>query len=71
MTVPSDQGFDPAVHLTRMDIAVDNQVVPCTLRVELKQSRTDPFKQGIFLFVGKTESDICPVAAILAYLAVR
>ena len=70
MTVPSDQGFDPAVHLTRMDIAVDNLVAPCTLKVQLKQSNTDPFRQGIFLFVGKTESDICPVSAILTYLAV-
>ena len=71
MTVLSDQGFDPAVYLTRIDITVDNQVALCTLRVQLKQSKTDPFRQGIFLFVGKTESDICPVAAILAYLAVR
>ena len=70
MTVPSDQGFDPAVHMTRMDIAVDNQVAPCTLRAQLKQSKTDPFRQGIFLFVGKTKLDIWPVSAILAYLAV-
>ena len=52
MTIPSDKGFNPAVHLTRMDIAVDNQVAPCTLRVQLKQSKTDQFGQGIFLFVG-------------------
>ena len=69
MMVPSDQGFDQAVHLTRMDI--DNHVAPCTLWVQLKQSKTDRFRQGIFLFVGKTESDICSVAAMLAYLAVK
>lgn len=71
MTVPSDQEFDPAIHLTKKDLALDNQIAPCTVRVRLKQSKTDPFRQGISLFVGRTGSDLCPVAAILAYLAVR
>ena len=71
MTVPNDHEFDPAVHLTKKDITVDNQTAPHTLQVRLKQSKTDPFRQGIYLFVGKTGSDLCPVSAVLAYLAVR
>ena len=71
MTVPNDHDFDPAVHLTKKDITVDNQTAPHTLQVRLKQSKTDPFRQGIYLFVGKTGSDLCPVSAVLAYLAVR
>ena len=71
MTVPNDHDFDPAVHLTKKDITVDNQTAPHTLQVRLKQSKTDPFRQGIYLFVGKTGSDLCPVSAVLAYLVVR
>ena len=61
MTVPSDQDFDQSVHLTKKYLAVDNQTAPNSLRVHLKQSKTDPFWQGIILFVGKTGSDLCPV----------
>ncbi len=71
MTVPSDSDFDPTVHLTKEDLALDNQDAPSMLRVNLKQSKTDPFRRGIQLFVGKTRTDLCPVAAILAYLVVR
>ena len=42
----------------------------CTTRI-LKQSKNDTFRRGIYLYVGRTGSDLCPVAAILAYLAVR
>ncbi len=41
------------------------------IRVTIKQSKTDPFRKGIDLFIGKTESDLCPVAAILGYLVAR
>ena len=40
MTVPSDHEFDPAVHLTRSDIAIDNKVNPRVMQVFLKQSKT-------------------------------
>lgn len=71
MTVPNDREFDPAVHLTKEDLALDNQESPSMLRVRLKQSKTDPFRRGIYLFVGKTGSDLCPVLAVLSYLISR
>jgi integrase len=71
MTVPSDGEFDSAVHLTREDLAWDSPTSPRLLRVRLKQSKTDPFRRGIHLFVGKTGTDLCPVMAILNYLVVR
>ena len=40
-------------------------------RVHIKQSKTDPFRQGIHLFVRKTEASLCPVAAMLAFLVGR
>ena len=71
MTVPSDGGFDPEVHLTRNDLAWDNPEAPSMLRVKLKQSKTDPFRKGIQLFVGRTGTDLCPVTSLLNYLSVR
>ena len=37
----------------------------------IKQSKTDPFRKGINLFVGRTNSALCPVAAILDFFCVR
>ena len=67
-TVPSDQGYDPKAHLSRGDIAVDNPTNPTLLRVTLKQSKTDPFRRGVNLFIGKTANDLCPVTAVLNHL---
>ena len=71
LTVPSDQGYDSTVHLSLSDISVDNPADPGILGVRLKASKTDPFRKGISLFIGRVSSDICPVAAMLAYLMVR
>ena len=71
MTVPTDSSYDPAaVHLSRNDVAVDNAQKPAVLRATIKQSKTDPFRKGIDLFLGKTATDLCP-AAMLNYLVVR
>lgn len=71
LTVPSDQGYDPTIHLSLGDISVDNPADPGVLGVRLKASKTDPFRKGISLFIGRVASDICPMAAMLAYLLVR
>ena len=71
MTVPSDSAYDPAVHLSYGDIAVDNPASPSILQVMIKQTKTDPFRKGISLYMEKTSSDLCPVAAKLNYLVVR
>ena len=71
MTVPSDNAYDPAVHLSVHDLAVDNPSSPSALRITIKQSKTDPFRRSVDLWVGKTGSDLCPVAAVLDYLTAR
>ena len=40
-------------------------------RVRIKVSKTDPFQKGVDIFLGKTASPICPVMAMVAYLAAR
>lgn len=71
MTVNPDGSYDPGCHLTATDIAVDNPADPGVMRVHIKQSKTDPFRRGIHLFIGRTHSDICPVTAMLNYLVGR
>ena len=44
---------------------------PTLLKLRLKASKTDPFRKGIDVVVGRTNNKLCPVAAVLAYLAVR
>ncbi len=63
--------FDPGKHLEISDIAVDSYEIPTMISVFLKQSKTDQDKSGIKLFLGRTNQDLCPVVAVLAYLGVR
>ena len=71
MTVPGDDSYDPSVHLSISDISVDNQKNPSIMCIKIKQSKTDPFRRGINLFVGKTDSTLCPISAMLSYLCAR
>ena len=70
-TVPSLVSFDCSTHLAVGDLAVDSHSAPSYLRLRLKQSKTDPFRQGVDIIIGRTSTELCPVAAVLAYLASR
>ena len=71
ITVPNGQNYDPAIHLSWGDVAVDNPANPTAIRVHLKRSKCDQFGQGVNVFFGRTNMPVCPVAAVLAYIAVR
>lgn len=71
MTTPDTRSYDPGAHLCYADIALDDARKPSFMRVRIKQSKTDPFRGGIDLFVGRTGSDLCPVAALLDFLRCR
>ena len=70
LTVPNDSAFDPSVHLAWGDLAVDKPENPAVLSVQIKASKTDPFRRGITLYIGRVPSDLCPVSAVLAYYLV-
>ena len=70
-TVPCELGFDPSSHLSWGDLAVDIPGQPSVMSIRLKASKTDPFRKGITLFIGKVSSDLFPVSAMLAYLLVQ
>ena len=71
VTLTSSREFDPEADLSEGDIALDDLVNPTVFRVHIKASKTDPFQQGVNVYLGATGKDLCPVAAVSAYLAVR
>ena len=71
LTVLSQSGYDPTSHLSFDDVAVDDPLHPTLVQLTLKTSKTDPFRRGMQLVIGSTQDDLCPVAALLAYLATR
>ena len=44
---------------------------PQYMLVRLKVSKTDPFRQGQTIVIGKTNSPLCPITAMVAYLNSR
>ena len=71
VVVPSDRGFEASTHLSYQDVRVDSQAAPRYLEVRIKASKTDPFRKGVSVFLGRTDGVICPVAATLAYMVLR
>ena len=53
------------------DVATDSRHTPTLLRMHLKRSKCDQFGEDVGVFVGRTRNKLCPVAAMLTYLAVR
>lgn len=68
--MPSQQAYDPEVHLNLADLAIDSHEAPSLIRILIKQSKTDPFRQGVEVFLGATKADICPVQALIQYLGI-
>ena len=67
----SDKVLNPNDHLAFGDITVDYKMNPSIIWVRLKRSKTDPFCWGMDVFVGRTRNALCPVSAMLVFLAVR
>ena len=71
ITAPINRTFDSTYHLTLEDISLDNISQPGPVRVCIKASKTDLFRRGVDIFLGRTSNSLCPVAALLAYLVIR
>ena len=70
-TAPSQEDYDQYTHLSYDDVAVDNRTSPTLLTLQLKQYKTDPFRTGVTLTLGKSDKEVCPVTALMPYLAIR
>ena len=71
ITVPSLNSFDARVHLSWLDVAIDNPKDPRLLRIKLKRSKTDQLGKGVEVYVGRTGCSLCPIAAVSAYMVSR
>ena len=69
LTCPSTHMLHEA--LTPLDIAIDSREKPTVMTIFLRKSKTDQVGKGTYLYLGKTGHKLCPVSAILAYLAIR
>lgn len=70
-TVPSLAAFSSEVHLQVNDIEIDSMVSPSCIRVHLKASKTDPFRRGCFIHIGRGTPQLCAIEAMLVYLNMR
>ena len=53
------------------DIAVDSLSEPSAIHIHLRRSKIDQYGQGVDIYLGRTEGDICPVTVLLSYLGIR
>ena len=70
-TVPTQASYDAGVHLSISDVSLDSQSFPSTVMVRIKSSKADPFRVGVTVYLGRTDQELCPVAAVLDYIARR
>ena len=70
-TVPNLASFSPSIHLGVADISVDSSSSPSCLRVRIKASKTDPFRKGCFVHIGRGTYPLCALQALLSYLTIR
>lgn len=70
-TVPNLASYSPSIHLGVADIAVDASSLPSCLRIRIKASKTDPFRKGCFVHIGRGSFPLCAVQSLLAYLTLR
>lgn len=66
-----NSSFDPSIHLSIGDIQADSLVNPSCFKVFIKCSKTDPFRKGCDIYVGRGNSSVCPIVALSNYLALR
>lgn len=63
-----NSAFDPNHHLMNRNITFMPSSSPKYMLVHLKVSKTDPFRQGQTIVIGKTNSPLCSISAMVAHL---
>lgn len=52
--MPTESGYDEGAHLSFHNVSVDDLSNPQVLQVRLKAFKTDPFRSGVDIFIGRT-----------------
>ena len=58
-------------HLSFSEITVISHDKTSVITLKIKASKTDPFTQGVTIYLGATGMKLCPVKSLLAYIATR
>ena len=67
----TNDAYDPKIHLSLSDVAVDHAINPKVLLLHIKASKTDQFRAGHTLRIGVSNTPICAVRALMHYLHLR
>ena len=59
--------FSENIHLTWDDIQFSPLPAPTSVSINIKASKTDPFRSGVTIQIGSCLSPLCPVAALHQY----
>ena len=59
--------FSPHYHLRWEDVCFTPKYSPTVVSLNLKASKTDPFRSGVTVTIGNCNSDLCPVSALFKY----
>ena len=50
---------------------MDSQERPAVVKIYLRVSKCDKAGRGVAVFLGRVETPVCPVAALLSFMVVR
>ena len=64
-TAPTPSHFDKDQTLLRSDLTIDSN----GYRLHIEESKTDPFRLGVDLFLSRSHHSVCPVKALEKYMA--
>ena len=59
LAIPEGVKFDPALHLTCLDVAGDYRSNPFVIKLHLKYSHTDAMGKGVDLFLARMFNYLC------------
>lgn len=68
---PEGVQFDAKAHLAWEDVQLEDAPSPRWIRLRIKESKTDRLRAGEFVALQRTDGCICPVKAMLEFMAVR
>ena len=66
-----NSAFHPSTHMTVSDLQADSLVNPTCFKVRIKCCKTDPFRAGCDIYLGRGVDSVCPIVALGNYLSQR
>ena len=71
ITTPTENRYSPESHLSFEDLRADHPTNPKSISLCIKHSTTDQGHLGVTVVIVRTDDDLCPISALLNYLALR